>query len=195
MQFWTAQKNFGTIYQDRPGFNPRSSHTKDSKKGYLIPPYLTLSVIRYISRVKWFNPGKGVAPSPTPRCSSYWKESLRVGLNYSHQLYLYQDWVCQWPRRPGPNPKSSYTQDPKKVLNACLLITQHYNVTNKWSNPGKGVAPSPTPWCSSFWKRRLLSITSLYIMMCNLIFIIYTWKISFYVNTFVILLILDSIFS
>ena len=29
-----------------PGFNPRSSHTKDSKKWYLMPPCLTLSIIR-----------------------------------------------------------------------------------------------------------------------------------------------------
>ena len=32
---------------------------------------LKLSIIRYGSRVRWSNPGKGVAPSPTPRCSSY----------------------------------------------------------------------------------------------------------------------------
>ena len=31
-------------------------------KWYLIPPCLTLSIIRYGSRVKWSNPGKGVAP-------------------------------------------------------------------------------------------------------------------------------------
>ena len=31
--------------------------------------------------------GKGVAPFPTPRCSSYRKGSLRVTLNYGHQLY------------------------------------------------------------------------------------------------------------
>ena len=55
----------------RPGFNSRLRQTKDFKKWYLIPPCLTLSNIRYISRVKWSNPGKGVAPSPTPRCSSY----------------------------------------------------------------------------------------------------------------------------
>ncbi len=36
------------------------------KKWYLMPPCLTLSNIRYASRVKWSNPGKGVAPSPTP---------------------------------------------------------------------------------------------------------------------------------
>ena len=43
------------------------------KKWYLIPPCLTLSNIRYVSRVRWSNPGKEVAPTPTPRCSSYWK--------------------------------------------------------------------------------------------------------------------------
>ena len=46
-------------------------------KMVLDTPCLTLSNIRYISRVKWSNPGKGVPPSPTPRCSSYWKGSLR----------------------------------------------------------------------------------------------------------------------
>ena len=47
------------------------------KKLYLIPPYLTLSIIRYIARVKWSNPENGVVPSPTPRCSIYWKGSFR----------------------------------------------------------------------------------------------------------------------
>ena len=32
---------------------------------------LTLNNIRYVLRVKWSNPRKGVAPSPTSRCSSY----------------------------------------------------------------------------------------------------------------------------
>ena len=32
------------------------------KKWYLIPLCLTLSIIRYVSRVKWSNPRKGVAP-------------------------------------------------------------------------------------------------------------------------------------
>ena len=36
-----------------------------TQKWYLMPPCLTLSIIRYVSRVKWSNPGKGVAPSPT----------------------------------------------------------------------------------------------------------------------------------
>ena len=51
------------------------------KKWYLMPPCLTLGIIRYRSRVRWTNPGKGVAPSPTPWCSSYRKGSLRVTLD------------------------------------------------------------------------------------------------------------------
>ena len=39
-------------------------------------------------KVKWSNPEKGVAPSSTPRCSSYWKGSLLVALDYGRQLYL-----------------------------------------------------------------------------------------------------------
>ena len=65
------------------------------KKWYLLPPCLTLSIIRYISSVKWSNLGKGVAPSLTPPFSSYWKESLRVTLDYSRQLYLTFMWVCK----------------------------------------------------------------------------------------------------
>ena len=58
------------------------------KKWYLIPPGLTLSIIRYVSRVKWSNLGKGVAPSPTLRCNSYWKGNFQVALDYHHQLNL-----------------------------------------------------------------------------------------------------------
>ena len=49
---------------------------------YLIRLCLTLSNIRYVSSVKCKNPGKGVAPSFTPRCSSYWKGSFLVALHY-----------------------------------------------------------------------------------------------------------------
>ena len=60
-------------------------------KWYLILPCLTLSNIRYVSRVKWSNPGKGVAPSLTPRCSSYWKGSLLVALDYGRWLYFFKN--------------------------------------------------------------------------------------------------------
>ena len=52
----------------------------------MIPPCSTLSKIIYVSRVKWSDPVKGVASSPSPRCSRYWKGSLLVPLDYGHQL-------------------------------------------------------------------------------------------------------------
>ena len=52
------------------------------KKWYLMPPCLTLRNIRYGSRVKWSNPGKGVAPFPTPRCCSYQKGTSRSPVVY-----------------------------------------------------------------------------------------------------------------
>ena len=64
-----ADRVFANGPGDR-GSIPAASYQRLSK-WYLIPSCLTLSIIRYISRVKWSNPGKGVAPSPTPRCRSY----------------------------------------------------------------------------------------------------------------------------
>ena len=61
---------------------------KRLKKWYLMPPCLTLSIIRCGSRVKWSNPGKGVAPSLTPWCSCYRNGSLLVTLDYGCQLLL-----------------------------------------------------------------------------------------------------------
>ena len=58
------------------------------KKWYLMLPCLTFSIIRYRSRVKWSNPGKGVAPSLTPRCSSYRKGRLGVTLDFEHQQLM-----------------------------------------------------------------------------------------------------------
>ena len=105
--------------------NQVASHQR-LKKWYLIPPFLTLSNIKCISRVKWSNPGKGVAPSPTPRRCSYWKGSLRVALDNGHQLYFYSlnvkqfylslimcyqsglEWIWeQWQWRGTPHSQSS----------------------------------------------------------------------------------------
>ena len=90
-------------WSGRPGFNPTSSLTKDFKKWYLIPTCLTLSITRYVSRVKWSNPGKGVVPSSTHRCSSYWIGSFQVALDYSLNftlliyIYIYICvCVCVW---------------------------------------------------------------------------------------------------
>ena len=57
-------------------------------KWYLMPPCLTLSIIRYGSRVKWSNPGKGVAPSPTHWCSKQSKREPSGTLDYGRLLYL-----------------------------------------------------------------------------------------------------------
>ena len=54
-----------------------------------MPPSLTLSIIRYGLWVKWSNPGKEIAPSSTPWCSSYRKGNLQVTLDYGCQLFLY----------------------------------------------------------------------------------------------------------
>ena len=61
-----------------------------TQKWYLMPPSLTLSIIRYGSRVKWRNPGKWVASFLTPWCSNYRKGSFWVTLDYGRQLYLYR---------------------------------------------------------------------------------------------------------
>ena len=59
------------------------------KKWYLMPPCLTLSIIRSGSRVKWGSTGKGVVPSPISWCCSYQKGSFQVTLDYSCQLYYF----------------------------------------------------------------------------------------------------------
>ena len=69
-----------------------------TQKWYLMPPCLTLSIIRYRSRVKWTNPGKGVAPSPTPWCSNYRNGSLGVTLDFGRQLYSLTRFV-KWKKK------------------------------------------------------------------------------------------------
>ena len=73
----------------RPGFNLQVKSYQRLKKWYLMPPCLTLSIIRYGSRVKWRNPGKWVVPTPTLWYSSYRKRSLRVTLDNGRQLYFF----------------------------------------------------------------------------------------------------------
>ena len=53
------------------------------KKWYLIHSCLTLSIIRYVSRVKWSNPGKRVAPSPTPREKGAFGSPLTTVANFT----------------------------------------------------------------------------------------------------------------
>ena len=65
-------------------------HLNTNRKKFLaiVDEFHMTSHIRYISRVKWSNPGKGVALYLTCQCCSYWKGSLLLALDYSHQVYL-----------------------------------------------------------------------------------------------------------
>ena len=62
-----------------------------TQKWYLMLSCSTLSIIRYGLRVKCSNPGKGMAPTPTPRCSSYGKGSLRITLDDGRQQLTYNE--------------------------------------------------------------------------------------------------------
>ena len=57
---------------------------QELKKCFLIHSCLTLSIIRYLSRVKC----NGEAPSPSPQCSGLWKGSLQVALDDGRQFYF-----------------------------------------------------------------------------------------------------------
>ena len=54
------------------------------KKCYLMPPCLTLSIIRYGSRVKWSKPGKEVVPSPSPKEKEAFGLSLTTVANCTY---------------------------------------------------------------------------------------------------------------
>ena len=57
----------------------------------------------------------------------------------------------------GSNPGCVIPKTLKMVLDTSLLNNQHYKVRikGKVEQSREGVAPSPTPWCSSIWKGSL----------------------------------------
>ena len=68
--------------------------------------------------------------------------------------------ISKLPNSPGDQgsiPARLIPKTQKMVLDATLLNTQHHKVwlKGKWSNPGIGVAPFPTPQCSNYWKGSL----------------------------------------
>ena len=81
--------------------------------------------------------------------SSYWLPECRgFEPHIEHNSLDNSDGVIfrQWSSRPGFNPRSSHIKDSKTALDSSVLNSQHYKVRIKgeWSNPGKGVVPSPT---------------------------------------------------
>ena len=59
-----------------------------TQKWYVIPSCLIITIIRHISRVKWSNLEKEEVFLAMLPCSSYWKGSLQVTLDYGYQLYI-----------------------------------------------------------------------------------------------------------
>ena len=108
----------GRVFANDPG-DLGSVPGRVIPKWYLIPPSFTLSNMRYVSRVKWSNPGKGVALSPTPRCSSYWKGSLLVVLDYGRRLYLHTYRIVE---RMGYRHMSTHTRTHTHTLYIYIYI-------------------------------------------------------------------------
>ena len=68
----------------------RSSHTKNSKNGTWSHSCLTLGIIRYVSRVKWCNQGKGVSPLLHLGVVSIKREAFRSpSTMVANFLYIY----------------------------------------------------------------------------------------------------------
>ena len=84
------------------------------------------------------------------------EEVERVQYMIVRSISVLMSWVFaneSWDR--GSIPVWVIPKTQKMVLDAALLNTQHYKVRVKWNNPGNGVTPFPTPWCSSYWKGSL----------------------------------------
>ena len=62
------------------------------KKWYLMPPCLTLSYIGYVSRVKWSNSEKGVAPSLTIEKGAFGSPSTTVA-NFNYLLIWFKELI------------------------------------------------------------------------------------------------------
>ena len=105
-------------------------------------------------------------------------------------IYIYISTLAQWlkcssngPGDQGPIPGWVIPKSQKMVLDASLLNTQYYKVRikGKLSNPGKGVVPSPTFQCSSYWKWAFGSPST---MISQLIYI---YIYIYYIYTFLFL--------
>ena len=62
---------------------------KTKKKWYLIPPLLNTQYYKVHINDKVEQSRERSSTLPYTQCSSYWKRSLWVTLDYSHQLYFY----------------------------------------------------------------------------------------------------------
>ena len=86
----------------------------------------------------------------------YWDQYSDIKTNSDNVLIVIRVFA-NVPGDLGSIPGRVIPKTQKMVLDASLLNTQHYKIRikGKWSNPGKGEAPSPTPWCSRYRKGSL----------------------------------------
>ena len=91
----------------------------------------------------------------------------------------------------------------KMVLDASLLNTQHYKVRikGKVEQSREGVAPSPTPWCSSYRKgslrvtldygRQLYLLIYIYMCVCVCVCVcVYSFSLSLTIYIYIYMLLI-----
>ena len=86
--------------------------------------------------------------------SPYLSKSILNSYNIFHLSLIFS---TNGPGDLGSIPGRVIPKTQKMVLDASLLNTQHYKVRikGKVEQSREGVAPSPTPWCSSYRKGSL----------------------------------------
>ena len=97
----------------------------------------------------------------TPYIYTYTEWAEIIG--QSHGSHVYWDTLvgrvfANGPGDLGSIPDCVLPKTLKMVLDTSLLNTQQYKVhiKGKVEHSRESVAPSPTPWCSSYWKGSLL---------------------------------------
>ena len=108
----------------------------------------------------------------------FYKVSVLTYSKINMKFYNFGLWVECSPmdQETGINPRSCRIKNFKMVLDTSLLNTQQYKVN--WSNPGKGVAPSPTLGVvaiekGAFWSPSTMIATFTYLPIGTLYFFLY----------------------
>ena len=109
----------GTVFTNSlgTGFNPRSSHIKDSM---VLDTYW---LIRYGSRVKCSSPRKGVAPSSTSRRIQKvaFGSPLTTVANFTYLFFYYNDGFKHWIKKSNKSGVIDYI-----ILNSKILWSIGY---------------------------------------------------------------------
>ena len=120
-------------------------------KWYLIPPCLTLSNIRYVSRVKWSNPG------PTPRCCWYQKGSLLVAnciffifFFYSERKNLEDVFGFIWKSEIASPPPINHHHHVVPPARISLTLSHHFSLSFIASGRSSGLHPISSHSCCMY---------------------------------------------